>query len=313
METPVYLFTGFLEAGKTKFIAETMSDPGFNDGVHKYLVITCEEGEEELTPDMLGDNVRFASFDEEQKLTPDRLLAQQKRAGADIVVIEYNGMWSIGSLYDALPPDWMVYQEIFIADSTTVMAYNRNMRQLVVDKLTSCEMAVFNRTTPDTDKEELHKLVRGVSRNAKICYEDVNGEIEMDNIEDPLPYDMNASVIEIKDEDFAIFYRDMTEDFAKYNGKRVRFKGIAATDPSLPDTHYAIGRHIMTCCADDIAYRGVVAKGMCGLKIKTRDWVTVEGTLAEEHSKLYRGKGPVLNVSKVEYSEKPIQEVATFY
>ncbi len=313
METPVYLFTGFLEAGKTKFIAETMSDPGFNDGVHKYLVITCEEGEEELTPDMFGDNVRYASFDEEQKLTPDRLSAQQKRAGADIIVIEYNGMWSIGSLYDALPADWMVYQEIFIADSTTITAYNRNMRQLVVDKLTSCEMAVFNRTTPETDKEELHKLVRGVSRNAKICYEDINGEIEMDNIEDPLPYDINAPVIEIKDEDFAIFYRDMTEEFAKYNGKKVRFKGIAATDPSLPDTHYAIGRHIMTCCADDIAYRGVVAKGMGGLKIKTRDWVTVEGTLAEEHSKLYRGKGPVLNVSRVEYSEKPIQEVATFY
>ena len=56
-----------------------------------------------------------------------------------------------------------------------------------------------------------------------------------------------------------------------------------------------------------------VAKGMCGLKIKTRDWVTVEGTLAEEQSRLYRGKGPVLNVSRVEYAEKPIQEVATFY
>ena len=313
MNVPVYLFTGFLEAGKTSFIAETMKDHGFNDGVHKYLVISCEEGEEELTPDIVGENVSFCTFDEEDRLTPDRLEAQRRRAKADIVVIEYNGMWSVGTLYDALPEAWMVYQEIFIADSNTILSYNRNMRQLVVDKLTSCEMAVFNRTTDATDKNELHKLVRGVSRSSKICYEDINGEIEMDEIEDPLPYDINAPVIEIRDEDFAIFYRDMTEDFAKYNGKSVRFKGIAATDSILPRGHFAIGRHIMTCCADDIAYRGVVAKSDGTHKIATRDWVTVEGVLAEGYSELYRGRGPILTVKKVEKAEKPIQEVATFY
>ena len=186
------------------------------------------------------------------------------------------------------------------------------MRQIVVDKLTSCEMAVFNRVSALTDKEALHKLVRGISRNSKICFEDMDGEIEFDTIEDPLPYDMDAEIIEINDIDFAIFYRDMTEDFAKYSGRRVKFKGIAATDSSLPNSHFAIGRHIMTCCADDIAYRGVVAKGMGGLSIKTRDWVIVEGRINEEYSKLYQGKGPVLTVEKAEVAEKPLQEVATF-
>ena len=57
MEIPIYLFTGFLEAGKTSFIAETMRDPNFNDGVRKYLIIQCEEGEEELDPTELGANV----------------------------------------------------------------------------------------------------------------------------------------------------------------------------------------------------------------------------------------------------------------
>ena len=76
---------------------------------------------------------------------------------------------------------------------------------------------------------------------------------------------------------------------------------------------YIICRHIMTCCADDIAYRGVVAKGMGTLSLKTRDWVTVEGTLDEEYSKLYRAAGPVLTVKKIERAEKPIEEVVTFY
>ena len=313
METIVYLFTGFLEAGKTKFIDETMKDPNFNDGKRRYLILQCEEGEEELDPADFPENVCFATFEGEDRLTQDRLSALQKRNKADVIVIEYNGMWSLDSLYNALPESWMVYQEIAIIDSTTAISYNANMRQKMVDKMTSAEMVVFNRVTPETDKMALHKMVRGISRRAKICYEDVDGEIEFDTFEDPLPYDLNAEVIDIKDEDFAIFYRDMTEEFAKYNGKTVRFKGIIALDSSLPGGQFAIGRHIMTCCADDIAYRGVVAKGMGGLKLDTRDWVIAEGTLTEEYSKLYQGRGPVLTVSKIEKTTKPSQEVATFY
>lgn len=313
MDIPVYLFTGFLEAGKTSFLKETMSDPNFNDGKRQYLIISCEEGEEELDTDSLGDNVKLVTFDDPQLLTPDRLSAQVKRAHADIVVIEYNGMWTVDKLYDVLPDGWLVYQEVMVADSTTFESYNANMRQLVVDKLTSAEMVVFNRVSEKTDKMALHKIVRGVSKRANICYEDLSGEIEFDDIEDPLPYDLNADVIEIKDEDFAIFYRDMTDEFDKYAGKTVRFKGIVALDNSLPRDNYAVGRHIMTCCADDISYRGVVAKGMGKLKLATRDWVTVEGKLSVEYSKLYRGTGPVLTVSKIDRAEKPIQEVATFY
>ena len=313
METVVYLFTGFLEAGKTSFIAETMKDPNFNDGKRRYLVLQCEEGVEEMDPTDFDENVCFATFESEDRLTPDRLSALQKRNRADVLVVEYNGMWSLDSFYNALPEDWLVYQEIAIIDSTTALSYNANMRQQMVDKLTSAEMVVFNRVTPETDKMALHKIVRGISRKANICYEDVDGEIEFDQIQDPLPFDINAPVIEIKDEDFAIFYRDMTDEFIKYKDKTVRFKGIVALDSSLPSGSYAIGRHIMTCCADDIAYRGVVAKGMGSLKLTTRDWVTVEGKLVEEYSKLYRGVGPVLYVNKIERAEKPVQEVATFY
>ncbi len=313
METAVYLFTGFLEAGKTKFIQETMNDPNFNNKDKRYLILLCEEGEEELEAGMFGDNVALAVINDEFALTPDRLEALRKRNRADIIVVEYNGMWTIDKFYNALPAEWLVYQEIFIADSKTILSYNANMRQLVVDKLTSCEMVVFNRVNAATDEMELHKLVRGVSRKANICYEDITGDIKFDEIEDPLPFDINAPIIEIKDEDFALFYRDMTEDFAKYNGKTVRFKGIVALDSSLPKSQYAIGRHIMVCCQDDIAYRGVVAKGTDGLQLKTRDWIIVEGKFTEEFSKLYRAKGPVLNVTCAKKAEKPFQEIATFY
>jgi uncharacterized membrane protein YcgQ (UPF0703/DUF1980 family) len=49
------------------------------------------------------------------------------------------------------------------------------------------------------------------------------------------------------------------------------------------------------------------------LKIKTRDWVVVEGTLAIEYSPLYQGEGPVMTVKEIAVGKKPEQEVATFY
>ena len=312
-ELPVYLFTGFLEAGKTKFILETMHDPNFNDGKSKYLILCCEEGEEEYEAGEFGENVTLNYFEKEELLTEDRISALIKRAKADVVVIEYNGMWQLDSLYRSLPEYCMVYKEILIVDSTTFDNYNANMRSLVVDKLQSAEIVVFNRTTERTDRLSLHKIVRGVSRKANICYEDMSGNIEFDDIQDPLPYDINAPVIVINDEDFAIFYRDMNEEFEKYNGKTVRFKGICALDSALPKGQYAIGRHIMICCADDISYRGVVAKGMGSLTIKTRDWAVVEGVLSIEHSPLYQGEGPVLTVKRIERAEKPQEEVCTLY
>ena len=45
-EVPVYLFCGFLDGGKTKFIQETLEDRRFNAG-EKTLLLVCEEGEEE--------------------------------------------------------------------------------------------------------------------------------------------------------------------------------------------------------------------------------------------------------------------------
>ena len=48
-EIPVYLFTGFLDAGKTKFIQETLEDARFNSG-ESTLLLLCEEGEEEYDP-----------------------------------------------------------------------------------------------------------------------------------------------------------------------------------------------------------------------------------------------------------------------
>ena len=96
METiPVYLFVGFLESGKTRFIQETMEDTRFHKG-EKTLLLMCEEGEEELNPSRYeGGNVFIEYLEEEEDLTREKLQAFEKQYGFERVVIEYNGMWML--------------------------------------------------------------------------------------------------------------------------------------------------------------------------------------------------------------------------
>ncbi|MBQ8848902.1 MAG: GTPase [Clostridia bacterium] len=313
MKLPVYLFTGFLEGGKTHIIQESLNDENFNSG-EKTLVLMCEEGVEELDPTQFwGQNVRIEYIEDEEWITKANLIALTKDRKIDRIIIEYNGMWLLERLYANMPSNWAIYQNMMFADANTFISYNNNMRQLAYDKMVDAEMIVLNRTPDDIDKEEIHKIIRGVTRRAAIVYDYPDGHVEYDEIEDPLPFDIDAPVIEIKDEDYAIWYRELSENMESYDGKTVKFKGIVCVDNRLPKNSVIIGRHIMTCCADDIQYGGLICVFQTPQKLKTRDWLTVKGRIKIENSKLYKQPGPVLYVEATEFAVAPKQEVATFY
>ncbi len=313
MEMPVYLFTGFLEAGKTKFIQETLEDPRFYDG-ERTLVLVCEEGLEEYEPSKFpSENVFFHTIESESDLTQNNILSLHKKYRMQRVLIEYNGMWQLNTLYNNLPSSWLIYQEMMFADSTTFAVYNANMRNLVADKLRSCETVIFNRVKKGCDLMQFHKEVRTFSRSASIIYEYEDGEIEYDEIEDPLPFDINADVIEIKDEDYALWYRDLMEEPKKYDKKTVSFKGIVIKGGSMPKGVTAIGRQIMTCCVEDISFGALVLKYTGENEIKSRDWVLAHAKISVEYNKVYEGEGPVLYSDNLEISLPPAQQVATFY
>jgi len=310
---PVYLFTGFLEGGKTHIIQESMCDERFNTG-EKTLIILCEEGIEELDISLFsGKNIYLATLENETDITPKNLEACAQGHKIDRIIIEYNGMWQLRTLYENLPEHWYIFQNMMFADANTFFLYNQNMRNLMVDKLMSCEMIVLNRTPENIDKEKVHQIVRGVSRRAAITYDYPDGSVEYDDIEDPLPFDIDAPVIVIDDDDYALWYRDMSEEMDKYDGKTVKFKGIVARDLKLGKDALVIGRHVMTCCVDDIAYQGLVCKFKSNVPYNTRDWINVQGKIKIEANKLYGRPGPVIYAETGAYTDKPEKEVATFY
>jgi len=312
-DIPVYLFTGFLESGKTKFIQETLEDKRFNSG-ERTLLIVCEEGEEEYEVSTFsGKNVFIRVLDGLEELTMGNLREWLDKNDCERVVIEYNGMWLLDELYSRLPERWIVAQEIMFADARSFESYNGNMRQLVYDKLKSAELVVFNRYNDSIDQMTLHKIVRGASRRADIAYEYADGTVKYDEIEDPLPFDVNAPVIEIEDKDYALWYRDMSEEPEKYEDKTVRFKCKYLKRKKVPQGNFIVGRHVMTCCVDDIQFAGLICKWEDSDSIEGDTWHILTAKINHKFSRAYGKKGPVLTLISQEDSEPPEDSVATFY
>ena len=311
-QIPVYVFTGFLDSGKTKFIQETLEDPRFNDGEHTLLLV-FEEGEEEYDFSTYPHQNVYLEVLDQQTVTTKQLQALAKKYKAQRVVAELNGMQLVGDLYMRFPEEWVVAQEVMFADSTTIMAYNANMRNLVMDKLVGAQMVVYNRLKPGADTLELHKLSRAANRRIDILYDYLDGTTAPDEMEDPLPFDINAPVIEVKDADYALWYRDVTEEPAKYHDKTVCFKGQVALLRREKNNMFAPGRFVMTCCVDDIEFCGVPCRYDQAKSLEPRSWVQVTAKITAEKHSLYKGQlGPVLTAISVEKADPASPDVATF-
>ena len=312
VQIPVYVFTGFLDAGKTKFIQETLEDPRFNAG-ERTLLLLFEEGEEEFDLSAYPYKNVYIHVLDQQSVTTKQLQTLAKECKAQRVVAELNGMQQVGDLYTRFPESWVVAQEVMFADSTTFMTYNANMRNLVMDKLLGAQMVVFNRLQKGADTMPFHKVARAANRRIDILYDYTDGTTEFDDVEDPLPFDINAPIIEVKDEDYALWYRDLTEEAQKYHGKTVRFKAQVAMLRREKNGMFAPGRFVMTCCEDDIQFCGVPCHYSEASKLESRSWVRIEAKITAENHYLYHGElGPVLTALKVEPAAPAVEEVATF-
>ena len=313
-ETPVYLFLGFLDSGKTKFIQETLEDPRFSNG-EKTLLLVTEEGEEEYETIKFAnaENVDLVVLEDKAQLTEEYLSQLQLEYGSNRIVVEYNGTWMLEDFFNAMPEGWMVNQIMTFFDANTFINYNANMRQFTYDKIQDTQLVVFNRFSEGMDKMQFHKIVRGISRRCDIVYEHINGKADFDDIEDPLPFDINAPVIQIEDRDYAFFYRDLTENLEAYIGKTVKFRGLVATDKRLSPQDIVVGRHVMTCCADDIQYLGLACVLPQVMDLQTRDWINITAKITFQKHRIYKGKGPVLVAERVIICEQPEEPLATFY
>ena len=137
------------------------------------------------------------------------------------------------------------------------------------------------------------------------------------DMEEILPYDINADVIRIEDEDYGIWYIDAMERPEVYDGKTVEFRGEVRRSPKMPSGMIIPGRKAMTCCEDDITFVGYLCK-LHQTKSKTlkrvlnKEWVTVTAKIHSEYQEAYDRTMPVLTAVRIEKADPPKQPLVYF-
>ena len=311
-EVPVYVVAGFLDAGKTTFLKDLLTSEDFCSG-ERTLLIRCEDGEEEFDEKELEKfNVHMVEFDKPEDVCTARFKELEKEEWPEQVVIEYNGMWQIPQLWEALPGNWPLYQLVVLVHAPTFENYAKNMGSLMMEKLRGADIIVFNRCTPEL-KEALRKRnLKMVNRRAEIYLEDDSGEGEDYFTGDECPFDLSVPVLELEGDDYGFWFVDVMDHPDRYVGKKVRYKGIVVRSPKLPAKSCAVGRFAMVCCAQDMSFLGMVCKGKGHDAFSTRDWVEITGTVQKEYQAELGEEGPILYIDDIKRCEAPEQEIVGF-
>ena len=310
---PVYLISGFLDSGKTSFINFTVGEEYFEiDGLT--LLLICEQGEEEYDEQyLLNHNTVPEYIENKEDLNLDKLKELRRKYRPERVLIEYNSFWSVKDVEEMeMPRGWGIVQEIVLADASTFLTYMNNMKSLFMEMARNADMLTFNRCTEDLPLANFRRSVKVANPACEILFEDKHGDV-VDIFENALPYDVNADIINIEDEDFGIFFVDARDNPETYNGKTVRIHGQVYKNRDPRSDVFVPGRMAMTCCADDMQFIGFLCKSKQAGRLKAGGWVNVTAEIRFERAHEYNDEvGPVLYATKIEEAEPAAVEWVAF-
>lgn len=309
---PVYLITGFLEGGKTTFLKFTISEDYFKIDEPTLLIVT-EEGLEEYEEARLkANNTTMVVLEDQEELTPEKLKEFEDQYKPGRVIVELNPFWGVADFEQMeMPKGWGIVQEIVMVDASTFQVYMQNMKSLFVEMVKNADMVTFNRATKEQPLANFRRSIKIVNPGCEVLFEDEENELT-DIFEDSVPYDLEADVIEVYDEDYGIFYMELEENEERYDGRKVKFKGQVLKSKNDDADYFVAGRKAMTCCADDTVFIGYVTKWADAPKLKMGDWVEVEAEIKYRDLKIYGGRGPVFYPISVKPAKAPEHELVYF-
>ncbi len=294
MTRNIYIIYGFLESGKSQFINFTVEQDYFKQE-EPTLIIQCEEGEVEYDENALKSlNTYVEILDEEDEFNPEKLEELAAKYDADRIIIEYNGMWSAKDIEEKMPSNWAIRQQITIIDGITFETYVNNMRSLFADMIRNSEMSIMNRCRDVEKLNGYKRTIKSLNTGIETVFEDEEGEIDLPLLDEDLPYDLKADIVEIAPEHYGIFYLDVWDNIDRYAGKKFRIQTLVMKEDRLPKNYFVAGRPAMTCCADDLVFMGLICKSKEAKNLADKNTVDMVVTIEKENRSDYGGEGPVL-------------------
>ena len=298
-----YIVNGFLDAGKTRYIQECVFG-GFFHKRGSTLILAFEEGETEYDEEKLrGFRTEVAYCGEEDAAS--FCTAALERFRPDRVYVEMNAMRE--GLRESLPEELQVVFTVTLLDGTTLPLYYNNMRQLVQNMIAASDMAIFRRCPDKAALSPYAVPFRLMNRRCDFLWQSEMGYSEK-AFGRQLPYDIAASRLEIREEDYPVWHLDSHENPAAYEGKTVTFDAQVRSRDDLPEGCRFLGRSVMTCCIRDIQFLGFVCECPESDALREGSWVrvTAEALLREDR---YHAGTIVLRATDLRPSPAPGQQV----
>lgn len=306
--TPVFMFTGFVESGKTTMIQRWLTQDFFRQQ-EKVVVIACEDGFTEY--ENLADNVVLYMVENKEDFNAGFLAGIEKKDAPTAILLENNCMVSVDEVLDVeWPENWDLVQISAIIDASVFEQQMKNMRSIMTEQFRYATVAVFNRCDENTKKLQLRASVKAVNPEASLMF--IRKDGTADEELDELPFDIEAPVINIDDIDFGLWFVDVFENYQRYNRKTVRFKGIAARPQGYPKNSFLVGRYAMTCCADDMAYLKLLCVDKKDVRITEGEWVTVTAEVQICQPAGMEEPSPVFYLKNLEKAQAPETELVYF-
>lgn len=312
MASPVYLFTGFLDSGKTTLIKDTLSDATFMEDVERTLLLVFEDGEEKYDEAFLKEHHTYVEyFDRAEDLTSEKIKELDTIYHPSQVLIEWNGTTPVSeTILLGLPSYWPLVQILATVDATTFELYVSAMRSMLFEQLRYANTIVVNRCQEDCDARMLRGNIKAINREAQIFYEGEFGKPA--NLKQSLlPFDINSDDIDVSDDDYGLWYMDCIEDPMRYANKHITLRGYFAEKIPNYNQTFILGRKAMVCCEQDTSLCGITVTQVKIDEMEIGDWIKVSGTLKPIDME-NGAKTVVLYADKVSRYNKPDQEYVTF-
>lgn len=312
MEIPIYVFTGLLNSGKTTLIREVVSEEDFLEPGNT-LLIQCEEGEYSLEENFLKSyGIIKIDVEDSEELNEIFWRHCQKVYSPAQILIEYNGMWEMEPLFNSnMPEDWYIGGIYSTVDSSTADLFLLNMRKMFMEPLKLSNLVIFNRCTENTDRMKLRRSVKVLNSRTDFVFERTDGTL-FDNESEVMPFALDGDLIEIEDMDYGLWYLDAMDHPDRYMGKELLFTGRFCRSIHPGENYFIPGRHIMTCCEDDIEFLGFVCYFEGEMPFEHGDWVRVRVSYDHHFCSVYDSEGPVLTLKEIHPTEQPDPELVTF-
>jgi uncharacterized membrane protein YraQ (UPF0718 family) len=176
MAIPVYIVTGFLDAGKTTFLNDLLSRRDWRDA--RILVIQFEAGEEEFHSRYHNcERIAFPKKELEQQ--PDRIIEQIRDTiqgnAYDEIWIEWNGVVPFSQLQDLLLTTPLrdlcrIQKVMHIADAANIENLLGRTGGALPEQIANSDFVVVRNAHSADTYRRIRRFLRGINPGVKLYY-----------------------------------------------------------------------------------------------------------------------------------------------